>query len=112
MEWLAACEKETAAYTGVAPSDPATATLALRNARIECELIFTKMQNTVTLLAHLQTQLGLDSPWTIGGDEYNLYKEEARLGLYRKALGELERLVVMQLFELTKFSLSGTGKIR
>jgi hypothetical protein len=71
-----------------------------------------KMQNTVTLLAHLQAQLGLDSPWTIGGDEYLLYKEEARLELYCKALGELERLVVMRLFELTKFSLSGTGKYR
>lgn len=53
------------------------------------------MQNMATLLAHLQAQLSLDSPWIIGSDEYNLYKEEARLGLYRKALGELERLVVM-----------------
>ncbi|KAI9566712.1 hypothetical protein HD554DRAFT_2205859 [Boletus coccyginus] len=92
--------------------DPATATLALRNAWIECELTFMKMQNTATLLAHLQTQLGLDSLWIIGSDEYNLYKEEARLGLYHKALGELEQLVVMRLFELMKFSLSGTGKLQ
>ncbi|KAF8441341.1 hypothetical protein L210DRAFT_2067464 [Boletus edulis BED1] len=54
-------------------------------------------------------QLSLAEPWTIGCEEYNLYKEEARLSQYRKALGELEHLVVMRLFELTKASLTGTG---
>ncbi|KIK32736.1 hypothetical protein CY34DRAFT_100864 [Suillus luteus UH-Slu-Lm8-n1] len=34
---------------------------------------------------------------------------EARLGKYRTALNDLERLVVMRLFELSKLSLSGTG---
>ncbi|KAG1882318.1 hypothetical protein F4604DRAFT_1879457 [Suillus subluteus] len=34
---------------------------------------------------------------------------EARLGKYRTALNDLECLVVMRLFELSKLSLSGTG---
>jgi len=68
------------------------------------------LQNTEALAAHIQGQLGLESPWSVGGEEYNCYKEEATFGNYCEALGELERLVVMRLFELSKLSMSGTGK--
>ncbi|KAG1877138.1 hypothetical protein C8R48DRAFT_591361, partial [Suillus tomentosus] len=47
--------------------------------------------------------------WEIGGKEYTHFKGEASLSKYRTALDELERLVVMRLFELSKLSLSGTG---
>ncbi|KAG1739229.1 hypothetical protein EDD22DRAFT_982290 [Suillus occidentalis] len=61
------------------------------------------------LVAHMESQLSIDARWEISGDEYNCFKEEASLGKYRDALNELERLVVMRLFELSKLSLSGTG---
>ncbi|KAG1905039.1 uncharacterized protein F5891DRAFT_918631, partial [Suillus fuscotomentosus] len=47
--------------------------------------------------------------WEIGGPEYSQFKMKARLGKYCTALNELECLVVMRLFELSKLSLSGTG---
>ncbi|KAG1766386.1 hypothetical protein EV702DRAFT_929390, partial [Suillus placidus] len=53
--------------------------------------------------------LAIEERWTVGGDNYKKYKEEASLQKYRVALDELERLVVMHLFELSKLSLSGTG---
>ncbi|KAF8430438.1 hypothetical protein L210DRAFT_3418084, partial [Boletus edulis BED1] len=108
--WLAAHEKSTVAVTSVAPTDLTAATVAIRNAQIKCELTFMKLQQTMILASHIQGQLSLAEPWTIGYEEYNLYKEEAWLSQYRKALGELEHLVVMRLFELTKASLTGTGK--
>ncbi|KAI6012336.1 hypothetical protein EDC04DRAFT_2870900 [Pisolithus marmoratus] len=71
--------------------------------------MYTKLQNTEVLAAHIQGQLGLESPWKVGGEEYNCYREEAMLGKYHKALGELEQLVIMHLFELSKLAMSGTG---
>ncbi|KIK73058.1 hypothetical protein PAXRUDRAFT_37086 [Paxillus rubicundulus Ve08.2h10] len=53
--------------------------------------------------------LGLETRWQVGGEEYNYFKEEATLGKYCEALNELEHLVVMRLFELSKLSISGTG---
>ncbi|KAF8452805.1 hypothetical protein L210DRAFT_3319077, partial [Boletus edulis BED1] len=61
------------------------------------------------LAAYYQSQLSLESLWQIGGEEYLRYKNEAALTKYRDALDELERLVVMRLFELSKLSMSGTG---
>ncbi|KAG1775791.1 hypothetical protein EV702DRAFT_1180201 [Suillus placidus] len=61
------------------------------------------------LVAHVEHQLAVEGRWEIGGDEYNQFKMEACLGKYRTALDDLERLVVMRLFELSKLSLSGTG---
>ncbi|KAG2357318.1 hypothetical protein BDR07DRAFT_1453152 [Suillus spraguei] len=58
----------------------------------------------------MESQLCIDARWEIGGEEYNQFKEEASMGKYRAALSELERLVVMQLFELSKLSLSGTDQ--
>jgi hypothetical protein len=54
-------------------------------------------------------QLQVDERWTIGDDNYNKYKQETSLRRYRVTLDDLERLVVMRLFELSKLSLSGTG---
>ncbi|KAG1734231.1 uncharacterized protein EDB91DRAFT_1238444 [Suillus paluster] len=54
-------------------------------------------------------QLQVEERWAIGEDTYNKYKRETSLRRYRVALDELECLVVMRLFELSKLSLSGTG---
>lgn len=61
------------------------------------------------LTAHVEMQLQVEERWAIGDDTYNKYKQETSLCQYRIALDELERLVVMRLFELSKLSLSGTG---
>jgi hypothetical protein len=83
---------------------------ALAQARIRVDTSYTKLQNAEALVAHIEVQLAVDQRWEIGGPEYQRFKEEATLGKYRTALDELERLVVMRLFELSKLSLSGTGK--
>jgi hypothetical protein len=82
---------------------------ALAQARIRVDSSYAKLQHAEALVAHTETQLTIDERWKIGGPEYQRFKEEASLGKYRSALDELERLVVMRLFELSKLSLSGTG---
>ena len=58
---------------------------------------------------YIQMCLGLKSQWEIGNVEYLHYKDEVTLGKYCKALDEVERLVVMHLFELLKLLMLGTG---
>jgi hypothetical protein len=43
--------------------------------------------------------------------EYKMFYQENVVTSYERALDELERLIVMRLFELTKMSTSGTGKL-
>jgi hypothetical protein len=83
---------------------------ALAQAWIHVDSSYVKLQHAEGLVAHIETQLAVDQRWEIGGPEYRCFKEEVSLGKYRTALDELERLVVMRLFELSKLSLSGTGK--
>ena len=110
LAWSAACKVANGALSGVVQGDFNAIAAAINQARIQVDLAYAKLQNTEALAAHIQGQLGLESPWSVGGEEYNCYKEEAMFGNYREALGELERLVVMRLFELSKLSMSGTGK--
>ncbi|KIK21693.1 hypothetical protein PISMIDRAFT_103621 [Pisolithus microcarpus 441] len=110
LEWNSACDGANAALSGVIEGDFSAMAAAINQARVRVELAYMKLQNTEALAAHIQGQLGLESPWKVGCEEYNCYREEAMLGKYRKALGELERLVVMRLFELSKLAMSGTGK--
>ncbi|KAG1733403.1 uncharacterized protein EDB91DRAFT_1238616 [Suillus paluster] len=63
---------------------------------------YAKLQHAKGLVAHCECVLSVDERWVIGGKEYNRFKEEV-------TLDELEHLVVMRLFELSKLSLSGTG---
>ncbi|KAG2105063.1 uncharacterized protein F5147DRAFT_746487 [Suillus discolor] len=78
-------------------------------ARIRVDTAYTKLQHAEAFTAHIESQLTIEERWTVGGDEYNKYKDEVLLQKYRVALDELERLVVMRLFELSKLSLSGMG---
>lgn len=58
---------------------------------------------------HVKALLAVDAQWEIGSEEYNHFKEEVALSKYHSALDDLECVVVMRLFELSKLSLSGTS---
>ncbi|KAG2337987.1 hypothetical protein BDR05DRAFT_894386, partial [Suillus weaverae] len=81
----------------------------LAKARICVDLSYAKLQHAEMLVAHVEVQLAVEARWEIGCDEYNQFKMEAHLSKYRTALNDLECLVVMRLFELSKLSLLGTG---
>ncbi|KAG1764381.1 hypothetical protein EV702DRAFT_982084 [Suillus placidus] len=106
--WDLACQAANNALTEVLASSLAQINQVLTVAHIQVDLSYAKLQHAEALVAHMESQLCADA-WEIGGEEYNWFKEEASLGKYRAALSELEHLVVMQLFELSKLSLSGTG---
>ena len=57
----------------------------------------------------LEELLNISEWWTPESPEYTKYHQEIFLTSYWKAIDELEQLVVMRLFELTKMSASGTG---
>ena len=82
---------------------------ALKQARIHVDTAYQRLQHAEALVGHIQGQLGIEDRWEIGGNEYSQWKEEAKIMKYRSALDELERLVVMRLFELAKLGMSGTG---
>ncbi|KAF8452138.1 hypothetical protein L210DRAFT_3384131 [Boletus edulis BED1] len=109
-EWNAAHEVAIGALNSFIQGDQNTIASVLNAAHIHIDLAYTRLQNTEALVAHFQQLLDLESAWEVGGDEYNQYKKEATLGKYHEALGELEQLVIMRLFELVKLSLSGTGQ--
>ncbi|KAI6013405.1 hypothetical protein BKA83DRAFT_4063389, partial [Pisolithus microcarpus] len=70
---------------------------------------YAKLQHAETHTSNVEMRLGIQPRWEIGGEEYKRYKAEATMVKYRVALDELERLVVMRLFELSKIAMSGTG---
>ncbi|KAI6017232.1 hypothetical protein BKA83DRAFT_4059157, partial [Pisolithus microcarpus] len=108
LEWNSACDGANAALSGIIEGDFSTMAAAINQARVQVELVYMKLQNTEALAVHIQGQLGLESPWKVGCEEYNCYREEAMLGKYHKVLGELEQSVVMRLFELSKLTMLGT----
>jgi hypothetical protein len=58
----------------------------------------------------LEKQLGIEERWTEDSPGYKCYREQVSQQEYHAALSELERLVVQQLFELSKLGMSGTGR--
>jgi hypothetical protein len=110
LEWDKAREAANQALTCVAVGDIYQINAALSQARMRVNTAYTKLQHAETFTGHIEGRLRIEERWTIGDDEYNKYREEASLQKYRAALDELERLVVMRLFELSKLSLLSTGK--
>ncbi|KAG1900180.1 uncharacterized protein F5891DRAFT_1128625 [Suillus fuscotomentosus] len=108
-DWDSARQAANNALTELPASSLVQINQALTVARIRVDSSYAKLQHAEALVAHMESQLGVDARWEIGGEEYSCFKEEASLGKYRAALNDLERLVVMRLFELSKLSLSGTG---
>ncbi|KAG2337982.1 hypothetical protein BDR05DRAFT_978336 [Suillus weaverae] len=106
-EWDSACELANNALTEIAAGSLEQINKALAQARIRVDSSYVKLQHAEVLVVHIESQLGVEARWEIGSNEYNEFKTEARLGKYRTALDDLECLVVMWLFELSK--LSGTG---
>ncbi|KAG1907232.1 uncharacterized protein F5891DRAFT_919646, partial [Suillus fuscotomentosus] len=100
-EWDLARESGNNALNGVHIGSLEQMHDALKQARIRVNSSYAKLQHAEGLVAHCETLLSVDERWLIGGDEYKHFKEEATLGKYRTALDELERLVVMRLFELS-----------
>ncbi|KAG1764331.1 hypothetical protein EDD22DRAFT_979071 [Suillus occidentalis] len=111
-EWNTARSAANNALTTVGVGDFAEICAALTTARIRVDAAYAKLQNAEALVAHMEIQLRIEERWVIGGPKYIQFKEEATLGKYCTALNELERLVVMRLFELSKLSLSGTGRYK
>lgn len=54
--------------------------------------------------------ISVSERWTETTPEYQEYEKQGVKLKYKKAIDELERLVVMRLFELSKMNASGTGK--
>ncbi|KAG2336949.1 hypothetical protein BDR05DRAFT_896013 [Suillus weaverae] len=108
-EWNLAREAGNQALTTIPIGDLNQISAALSQARIRVDSAYGKLQNAEALTAHVEMQLQVEEWWAIGDDMYNKYKQETSLRQYCIALDELECLVVMRLFELSKLSLSGTG---
>ncbi|KAG1770856.1 hypothetical protein EV702DRAFT_1181544 [Suillus placidus] len=109
LEWELAREADNQALTTIPVGDLNQISAALSQARIRVDSAYAKLQNAEALTAHVEMQLQVEERWAIGDDTYNKYKQETSLCRYCVALDELECLVVMHLFELSKLSLSGTG---
>ena len=70
---------------------------------------YSKLQNTEQFALTIEVELGIEKHWTLDTEEYKEFYQHNMVTDYVKALNELERLVVMCLFELAKLSTSGTG---
>lgn len=83
--------------------------LAMAQIRRRVDTAYSKMQNAESYVESLENSLDIEKRWTEDSAEYKVFYQENVLTNYERALDELERLVVMRLFELTKMSSSGTG---
>lgn len=86
--------------------------LAISHAQEWINLATKKMDAAGDVVHKLEETLNISEQWMDSSPEYIKYHQEVILTSYRKAIDELERLVIMRLFELTKMSASGTGKIQ
>ncbi|KAG2112041.1 uncharacterized protein F5147DRAFT_744679 [Suillus discolor] len=81
--------------------------IAINQAWIRVGGAYSKLQNTEAMTSHLKIQLGIDKQWEISSEPYSQFRQEASLLTYCTALNDLERLIIMHLFELLKLLLSG-----
>ncbi|KAG1728116.1 hypothetical protein EDB19DRAFT_1897455 [Suillus lakei] len=98
-EWDLAHESGNNALMGVHAGSLEQMSTVLKQACIQVDSSYAKLQHAEVLVAHCEGVLSVDERWVIGGEEYNHFKEEATLSKYCAALDELEHLL----------SLSGTG---
>jgi hypothetical protein len=109
-DWDLVCEVANNALTEIRASSLMLINQALMAARIRVDSSYARLQHVEALVAHIEIQLSIEVQWEIGDENYKHFKEEASLSKYHTALDELERLIIMRLFELSKLLLSGTGK--
>ena len=84
---------------------------ALSQARCCVDTAYSKLQNAESYVESIENSLQIEEWWTMASLEYKMFYQENVVTSYERALDELERLIVMRLFELTKMSTSGTGKL-
>lgn len=107
QEWRDALAAANGIFTSPASED---IHIVIKQAQRRVDTAFSRLQNAETYVESLENNLGIEERWTAASSEYNIYHQENVVTNYVQALDELERLVVMQLFELVKMSSSGTGK--
>ena len=84
----------------------------MNKANRQVRTTLTKLQNAESYVMLLENQLDLRGQrWQDSSSDYQTVKAELGHRQYRKALDELERLVMQHLFELSKLNMSGTGKL-
>jgi hypothetical protein len=111
-EWELARAATNNALTNItAPMTSSQLHNLVLQARHRVDSAYTKLQNAETLTCEIENNLNIQERWTISSPEYQKFHEENIRTDYQTALDELERLVVMRLFELTKMSMSGTGML-
>ena len=84
--------------------------ITIKRSCVCVDTAYAKLQHAETHTSNVEMRLGIQPWWEIGGEDYKCYKAEATMVKYQVALDDLEQLVVMQLFELSKLGMSGTGK--
>jgi hypothetical protein len=83
--------------------------LILNQARHRIDTAYSKLQNAESYVETIENTLQIEERWTEASSEYKAFFQENVFTNYERALDDLERLVVMRLFELAKMSSSGTG---
>ena len=63
-------------------------------------------------VARLEAKLEVDRTWQPGDLLYDKTLEYIKTRKYQVALGKLQKLVILRLFELHKLNLAQTGKCR
>ena len=109
QEWNDARAATNTIFTSVA-SGPIH--VAIIQARRRVDTAYSKLQNAESYVENLENNLGIEERWSNISPEYQEFYQQNVQTNYERALDELERLVVMRLFELTKMSTSGTGTMR
>jgi hypothetical protein len=90
---------------------PPSGPIHLMMGQVHCRIdtAYSKMQNAESYVESLENSLDIEQRWTEASPDYKTFYQENVLTNYEWALDDLEWLVVMQLFELTKMSSLGTG---
>ncbi|KAF8230099.1 hypothetical protein L208DRAFT_1283528 [Tricholoma matsutake] len=108
QEWVAAQTAANQVFTSVAS---AQINVAINQVWRRVDTAYLKLQHAESYVETLENSLNIAEQWTAALAEYQTYHQANVQTNYKRALDELEQLVVMQLFELTKMSTSGTGML-
>ena len=106
QEWVAARSTANNIFTSVASPQ---INVAITQVWRRVYTAYSKLQHAESYVEMLENSLGVMEQWTAASAEYQTYHQANVQTNYKRALDELERLVVMRLFELMKMSTSGTG---
>jgi hypothetical protein len=106
QEWTAARAAANEVFTSIAS---VSILAAINQTRRRVDTAYSKLQNAESYVETLENGLNIEERWTATSAEYQTFYQANVQTNYERALDELERLVVMRLFELAKLSCSGTG---